>query len=59
MPARAPDSGHDDRRSGCGRPADAGNCRTLPDLDAEDVTEALLFATEAVRERVLPLAAGE
>jgi uncharacterized protein (DUF433 family) len=29
-----------------------------PDLDADDVREALLFAAEAVRERVLPLAAG-
>jgi hypothetical protein len=29
-----------------------------PDLDA-DVREALLFAAEAVRERVLPLADGE
>ena len=30
-----------------------------PDLETEDVREALLFAAEAVRERVLPLAAGE
>ena len=30
-----------------------------PDLDADDVREALLFAAEAVRERVLPLAASE
>ena len=30
-----------------------------PDLDAEDIREALLFAAEAVRERTLPLAAGE
>jgi uncharacterized protein (DUF433 family) len=30
-----------------------------PDLDAEDVREALLFAADAVRERVLPLASGE
>jgi uncharacterized protein (DUF433 family) len=29
-----------------------------PDLDADDVREALLFAAEAVRERVLPLASG-
>ena len=29
------------------------------DLDADDVREALLLAAEAVRERVLPLAAGE
>jgi uncharacterized protein (DUF433 family) len=30
-----------------------------PDLEAADVREALLFAAEAVRERALPLAAGE
>ena len=30
-----------------------------PDLESEDIREALLFAAEAVRERVLPLAAGE
>jgi uncharacterized protein (DUF433 family) len=30
-----------------------------PDLEAEDVREALLFAAEAVRERTLPLAVGE
>jgi uncharacterized protein (DUF433 family) len=30
-----------------------------PDLDADDVREAILFAAEAVRERVLPLASGE
>ena len=30
-----------------------------PDLEAEDVREALLFAAAAVRERALPLAAGE
>ena len=30
-----------------------------PDLDADDVREALLFAAEAVRERVLPVASGE
>lgn len=30
-----------------------------PDLEAEDVREALLFAAEAVRERALPFAAGE
>ena len=29
------------------------------DLEAEDIREALLFAAEAVRERALPLAAGE
>jgi len=29
-----------------------------PDLEAEDVREALLFASEAVRERALPLASG-
>jgi hypothetical protein len=30
-----------------------------PDLEAEDVREALLFAAEAVRERTLRLAAGQ
>jgi uncharacterized protein (DUF433 family) len=30
-----------------------------PDLEAEDIREALLFAAEAVRERALPLASGE
>ena len=30
-----------------------------PDLEADDVREALLFAAEPVRERALPLAAGE
>ena len=30
-----------------------------PDLEADDVREALLFAAEAVRERTLPHAAGE
>jgi uncharacterized protein (DUF433 family) len=30
-----------------------------PDLEGDDVREALLLAAEAVRERALPLAAGE
>ena len=30
-----------------------------PDLEPDDIREALLFAAEAVRERSLPLAAGE
>lgn len=30
-----------------------------PDLERADIREALLFAAEAVRERTLPLAAGE
>ncbi len=30
-----------------------------PDLEADDGREALIFAAEAGRERVLPLAAGE
>jgi uncharacterized protein (DUF433 family) len=30
-------------------------CRDLPDLDSGDVTEALRYAAEAVRERELPL----
>lgn len=33
--------------------------RLYPDLEAEDVREALLYAAEAVRERALPLASGE
>jgi uncharacterized protein (DUF433 family) len=35
------------------------NLALYPDLEAEDIREALLFAAEAVRERALPLAAGE
>lgn len=31
-------------------------CQDLPDLTPEDVTEALRYAAEAVRERTLPLA---
>jgi uncharacterized protein (DUF433 family) len=30
-----------------------------PDLEAEDVREALFFAAEAVRERTLPFASGQ
>lgn len=30
-----------------------------PDLEAEDIREALRFAAEAVRERVLPAASGQ
>jgi len=30
-----------------------------PDLEAEDISEALYFAAEAVRERALPLASGQ
>jgi len=30
-----------------------------PDLEAEDVREALFFAAEAVRDRTLPLASGQ
>lgn len=30
-----------------------------PDLEADDIREALMFAAEAVRERALPLAAGD
>jgi len=26
-----------------------------PDLEAEDISEALLFASEALRERIIPL----
>lgn len=30
-----------------------------PNLEPEDIREALLFAAEAVRERTLPLASGQ
>ena len=33
--------------------------RAYPDLEAEDVREALRYAAEAVRERELPLTVGE
>lgn len=33
--------------------------RLYPDLEADDIREALLFAAAAVRERALPLAARE
>jgi len=32
--------------------------QAYPDLEAEDIREALQYAAEAVRERELPLAAG-
>jgi uncharacterized protein (DUF433 family) len=41
-----------------GEPA-PGILALYPDLEAEDIREALLYAAEAVRERTLPLAAGE
>ena len=36
-----------------------GILELYPALEADDVREPLLFAAEAVRERALPLAAGE
>lgn len=33
--------------------------KAYPDLEAEDVHEALVYAAEAVRERELPLVTGE
>jgi uncharacterized protein (DUF433 family) len=39
--------------------ATKGILALYPDLEADDVREALLFGAEAVRERALPLAAGE
>ncbi len=33
--------------------------QAYPDLDAEDISEALRYAAEAVRERELPLLQGE
>ncbi len=35
-----------------------GILEAYPDLEADDVTEALRYAAEAVRERELPLAAA-
>ena len=32
--------------------------KALPDLEAEDIREALRFAAEAVRERELPVVSG-
>ncbi len=32
--------------------------QTFPDLEREDIREALLYAAEAVRERELPLVSG-
>jgi len=37
---------------------DEGILQAYPDLEPEDIREALRFAAEAVRERELPLAAG-
>ncbi len=51
------------RSPGQGSPSTTGQSSAsvdaYPDLEVADVREALLFAAEAVRERVLPLAAGE
>jgi uncharacterized protein (DUF433 family) len=41
-----------------GQPVDA-ILALYPDLEEEDVREALFFAAEAVRERTLPLASGQ
>ena len=38
--------------------ANAEILKTFPDLDQEDIREALRFAAEAVRERELPLVNG-
>jgi uncharacterized protein (DUF433 family) len=32
--------------------------KAFPDLESEDIREALLYAAEAVRERELPLSTG-
>jgi uncharacterized protein (DUF433 family) len=37
---------------------DADILKAFPDLDQEDIREALRFAAEAVRERELPLVNG-
>lgn len=41
-----------------GQPVDA-ILALYPDLEEEDLREALFFAAEAVRERTLPLASGQ
>ena len=38
--------------------AEADILEAYPDLEAEDIKEALRYAAEAVRERTLPLAVG-
>ena len=40
------------------RMADKEVLEAFPDLEPEDIHEALLFAAEAVRERELPLSSG-
>ena len=40
------------------RMADKEILEAFPDLEPEDIHEALLFAAEAVRERELPLSSG-
>jgi hypothetical protein len=47
--------GHDRRGDGGGRDVVTEITSELPDLTPEDVTEALRYAAEAVRERELPL----
>ena len=59
LPARALDSRCDYLLPG-GRGGDGRRILALyPDLEADDVREALFFAAEAVRGRTLPLAAGQ
>ena len=58
MPAWTSDSGRDDVALIAEGQTAQQILAPYPDLEAEDVREALLFAAEAVRERTLPLAAG-
>ena len=39
-------------------PSEAEILAAFPDLEAEDIAEALRFAAEAVRERELPVVGG-
>lgn len=60
MPARASDPGRDDRRALVAESQMSQGILALhPKLGANDVHEALLVTAKAVRERVLPRAAGE
>src|SRR5262249_55633971 len=57
--SRSSDSSRDCRRLVAEGQTTEAILALYPDLHTDDVCEALLFAAEAVRERALPLAAGE
>lgn len=46
-------------RSRGGRTDQQNILSLYPDLEADDIREALMYAAEAVRERALPLTAGD